>query len=364
MDKATKVVQKAFQKRDEYKAELAHVKNEFDNVKSSLEEARQQVAELGKVQSAKSLFIEKLKSNALAEQKVRQELERTNARMQKELADLKRAQQPAPAPTGETFCGFSRFPNRYEFPDNLLQIAEKCEKHWKQLYPCHDLTYGLSGAFAYGEPSCYTMARMCYVIREELKQLEKPLKKGEKILDWGAGAGKWVCFARQLLGVRGLIALGIEIEEAIYDVCRQNLFATQRTHVMHADSRSFRSFCPARVVYNYDGGFQALQDNEVSKIHPDVIRKAFFSPTVDVVVSSRLNLSLFKTYFSEHMDQFRGSVWKCIFINSCAFEKSHFTVNIWFRVTPMHDASIILDKRMQLSLSGFFYPFSCNLYLC
>ena len=127
-----------------------------------------------------------------------------------------------------------------------------------------------------------------------------------------------------------MVALGIEQEQPIFEICQANLCDIQRSNVLLARSESFASFCPARVLIGYDGGNQAMQHGPKGLIHRTIIRTAFCSPTVDVVVSTRLNLETFWTYFSKHLHKLRGSVWKCIFMERCGFQGSHFTMNMWF----------------------------------
>ncbi len=91
----------------------------------------------------------------------------------------------------------------------------------------------------------------------ELQQQGKPLKSGDILLDWGCGAGMWLCFARQLLGVRGMVGLGIEEEKSLHDICQENIKGIALTSILHESSETFDSFCPARLVVNYDGGFQS-----------------------------------------------------------------------------------------------------------
>ena len=78
-----------------------------------------------------------------------------------------------------------------------------------------------------------------------------------------------------------MIALGIEAEQKILDVCKNNLLAfnTGRCSVVNENSERFVSFCPARIVVNYDGGIQPMQSNANGKIHRTIMRTAFCSPS-------------------------------------------------------------------------------------
>lgn len=320
------------------KIRYREAKAELESTKQELAKLQALLAKIQKQQETGQALIAKLRLEAASFSRVREELE-------EKLRAGSRASAGA-----FPFC-VSRTPYSHGYPCHLMKDAEACDKKWGELFPGHKLTYGLSEVYAYGEPTFYTMARICHVIREELQKLQKPLKPGDVILDWGAGAGKFVCFARALLGVGGMIVLGIECNKPIFDICKNNLLQVLRSNVLHDRSQSFACFCPARVVYNYDGGVQPLTHTEAGKIHPAIMRAVFFSPTVDVVVSTRINLSTFNKYFKEHVEQFRGSVWKCIYIDNCSFQGSHFITNVWFRISPMHDTCIV-DKRMEALLAG------------
>jgi hypothetical protein len=260
-------------------------------------------------------------------------------------------------PKGLCSFVFVRSKNPHAFPESLSQVALLCQQQWNQIYPTNNLTSGISGEFVYGETSFLTMARICHVIRSELKFLNKPLQSGDVLLDWGCGAGKWLCFARQLLGVTKMVALGIEAVEGIVDICQKNLCDVRLTNLVHAESHTFTSFCPARVVVNYDGGNQAMQNTVKGRIHRRIMRTAFCSPTVDVVVSTRLNWETFWSYFSKHLHNLHGSVWKCIYIEKCGFGGSRFTVNVWFRLSPMQNFNFThrYDQRMQELHAGLLF---------
>ena len=134
-----------------------------------------------------------------------------------------------------------------------------------------------------------------------------------------------------------MIALRIEKDQVIFDICKRNLSDIKRSNVLYAHSESFTSFCPVRVFYNYDGGNQAMQRTVKGRIHQTIIRTAFCSPTVDVVVSTRLNWDKFWGYFSKHLHKLCGSLWKCIYIKNCNFfQGSKFNVNVWFSLPCIH----------------------------
>ena len=265
---------------------------------------------------------------------------------------------------GAYSCVFSRSESTVQFPSDLAQIAISCQRQWNELHPTNDLTYGVSGVHAYGEPTFVAMARICHVISSKLQHLGKTLTPDDIFLDWGSGAGKWLCFARQLLGVPEMIALGIEKDQVIFDICKRNLSDIKRSNVLYAHSESFTSFCPVRVFYNYDGGNQAMQRTVKGRIHQTIIRTAFCSPTVDVVVSTRLNWDKFWGYFSKHLHKLCGSLWKCIYIKNCNFQGSKFNVNVWFCLSPMHACISFVDKRMEKLLSGSLFCSSDETYLC
>jgi hypothetical protein len=268
-------------------------------------------------------------------------------------------------PKGLCSFVFVRLKNPHPFPDFLPQAALECQQQWNRMYPTNYLTSGVSGEFAYGETSFLTMARICHVIKSEL-QLHKPLQPGDMLLDWGCGAGKWLFFARNFLGIAQMVTLGIEAVEDIFRICQKNLGDVRLSSILHAESHTFTSFCPARVVVNYDGGNQAMQNTVKGRIHRRIMRTAFCSPTVDVVVSTRLNWDAFWCYFSKHWHNLHGSLWKCIYIEKCGFGGSRFTVNVWFRLTPMQNfdlSCIKYDRQMQKLISGLFLSSSDETYM-
>jgi hypothetical protein len=258
---------------------------------------------------------------------------------------------------------FWRTSNNYVFPVSLQQVASTCQQKWNVLYPTHNLTSTECGGFVYGEPTFMTMTRICHVIKSELGRQQKPLQPSDIFLDWGCGAGKWLCFAQHLLGVSRLVLLGIEVEQVMFEICKKNIFDIRHASILHAQSQTLSNFSPARIVVNYDGGPQAMQNTVKGRIHQTIMRTAFCSPTVDVVVSTRLNWDAFWTYFTDHWHLLGGSLWKCIYIRNCGFGGSRFTANVWFRLTPMRQNTYTIDKQMKKLLTGFLFCSSEETYL-
>jgi len=145
----------------------------------------------------------------------------------------------------------------YSFSSFMLEQAHLFKREWRELYPTHYLTAGLSGEFAYGEPTLGTMGRICCLISSELATQRRPLRESDVLLDWGCGSGKWLIFAREFLQLPRMAAIGIEAEERIFEICSSNLQAAKRggrtrLNALYARSESFASFCPV-TDYTADG---------------------------------------------------------------------------------------------------------------
>lgn len=271
-----------------------------------------------------------------------------------------RAAQGGLARAGGLISLFSREKWNIPLPLCEQQKAISFQAKWVFWFPHRNLTSGFSGSHVYGEPSVGTIARICHAIKSELEQQGHPLKAGDVLLDWGAGSGKWLLFAREFLGTPGMLGLGIECERGVYEICCRNLRTAQeqgfglQTAVLHADATSFRCFCSVRVFLNYDGGFQKTLDTPKGRIHQTIMRAAFCSPSVNVIVSTRTNMLVFNRYFSKHLHRLGGSVWKCVYLPPQDFGGSHFQVNIWFRVSPMQEwDQHVCDVRLATLVAGF-----------
>ena len=133
---------------------------------------------------------------------------------------------------------FDRSCSPYTIPTDLGQLAKICQQQWNDLHPTNALTFGAADLHMYGEPTFGTMARICHTISSELANLGNPLNRDDILLDWGCGAGKWLCFARQFLSVPDMTALGIEVEEGIFAICKKNIAGRWRCNALHAQVKA------------------------------------------------------------------------------------------------------------------------------
>ena len=345
---ANGMFQKAREKIAKYKDVNATIVAELKKCRADLADCKARAA---KVSAANQKMLEK-------------QVEDNNKKCKKLEQQVRQLQQSvlnvAPKALAPGLCSFvfSRSQSTYDLPKSLLSRTSTFQQEWNFLCPTNNLTFGIAGDIAYGEASFGTMARVGHIIKSELALLGAPLQPGDLFLDWGCGAGKWLLFARELLELPEMIVLGIEKNKKIFDLCEANLLRAQRigktgVSVINADSESFKNFCPVRIVVNYDGGTQKLQENNRGRIHCHIMRTIFCSPSVDVVVSTRLGCVAFRRYFSCHIARLCGSLWKCIYVKG-DFGGSKYNVNVWFRISCMqYIKNILIDPRMLKLISGF-----------
>lgn len=147
-----------------------------------------------------------------------------------------------------------------------------------------------------------TMRKICRIIADTLLSLGRPLQGGDVMVDWGCGSGRWLIFAPLLFEVQGLITVGIECDPLVANFCQWHLCRARhfgvpvRSHVVFADSASMNSFCPARVVLNYDGKYGPYDERGLRE-HRTIMHKVFGSNTVDAVFSTKLTPAFFAKYF-------------------------------------------------------------------
>ena len=219
-------------------------------------------------------------------------------------------------------------------PPDMKNFITAANVIWPIIHPTCKLTMTEEKGHAYGEPTFGAMAKICSVIKSELEMLNKPITPDDIFLDWGAGAGRWLIFVKLFLG--DLICLGIECDSEVYKICNNNLTKAQvvgfghRSKVLWARSESFECFCPVRIFYNYDGGAQKTQATAKGTIHPTLMRAAFSSPSVDVIVSTRTSLTVFCEYFENQFFRLGNSVWKAVRLPPQSMGGSSFRVTSGF----------------------------------
>ena len=242
-------------------------------------------------------------------------------------------------------------------PPAMKPEVSRARTLWSLIYPMHQLTVTAEKGHAYGETSFGTMAKICNLISQELARMKKPVRSDDVFLDWGAGSGKWLVFVSYFLKV-DVTCIGVECDSIVYEVCKQNLEKAQMLHcatnsrVVQAYAQSFSCFCPVRIFYNYDGGFQKMQATAKGQIHPTIMRAAFCSPSIDVIISSRTSLSMFAQYFCGDFYLLGDSRWKAVSLPGQSMGGSAYCVTVWFRLSPMSEpCAFFVDTRFEAILA-------------
>jgi hypothetical protein len=159
------------------------------------------------------------------------------------------------------------------------------------------------------------------------------LQPDEILLDWGCGHCK--ILLGLLLWLPASVAIGIErdplvfkgAEDLLIRAAKFDVDVVNRIGIIRADSQSFDSFAPASVVVQYDG--PAIGLHQSFPAHKHIMKRVFGSPTVRVVVSTKLNQSRFEDYFPEKLPG--GSPWTCVPLVGLSQGGSAYQAFLWIR---------------------------------
>jgi hypothetical protein len=219
-----------------------------------------------------------------------------------------------------------------------LEVAQ-FDAQWNRLQPRPvRLTATDAGGAVYGE---YTSGSI-FRIFKALQYLAQ-LKPTDIILDWGAGSLK---FLVALNSFSGCVCLGIEKDSSVYlaaqGVLSRAYIGELTVGVHNDDSSTFRTFEPADVVVQFEGG----TTQQLNKTHRKIMRRVFRSSTVRAVVSSKLNISLFRKYFPS-MQPVTGVNWRCTRISDgLSHGGGSYGTHIWIRQVPVFSPTPFVDPRM------------------
>lgn len=113
---------------------------------------------------------------------------------------------------------------------------------------------------------------------------------------------------------------------AVRNVVHNGLARTM--YLLRADSATFRSWEPATIVMQYDGGAQSF----IEPYHQTITTALFRTPTVRAVFSTKLNLALFHAYFDTGDHGVSTRHWRLVRIPGLCFGGSSFRANRWVRI--------------------------------
>jgi hypothetical protein len=150
---------------------------------------------------------------------------------------------------------------------------------------------------------------------------------------------------------RAILSIGIEKDENIYKSCSTSVRIAHikkiyGCYILFGNACHLRSFVPATIVMAYDGLHDVQAD--IHTEHYDIHHALFSSPTVRVVVSTKLTPSLFRHYF--RLTNTIYSSWYHIRLPGLRFASTSHSINLWFRKIerdnfhPLHYTSLMDQK--------------------
>lgn len=203
------------------------------------------------------------------------------------------------------------------YPPNL--------KLWKSRWHALDnnLSVTSAGGSAWGQATSESLWKIWHVIDQNYEITESDI-----IFDWGCGLGKMLFSSCFLLGVK-CVCVGVEKELNIYSVCKRisrvmNIVEGCYSCVEHGNSALLENFCPATVVVQYDGPNKSA----TSEAHRHIMKLAFTSSSVQVILSTKLSPQLYSDYFSGTSFV---QLWRCVGINGLMFGKSTTKGYLWLK---------------------------------
>jgi hypothetical protein len=201
------------------------------------------------------------------------------------------------------------------------------QSFWKTTNP--QLTASMLVPHAYGEATAGTLFKLWSIL-----QIYVPLVATDVLLDWGAGAGKMLCSKFYFSPFPQMRAIGFEMDEQIYAGLKRNIdrlpvLGRQTLTIAHRDSTTVTAehwtALGVTIALQYDGGPQA----HLEEYHKTIMTSLFHSPTVRCVFSTKMNLSLFMSYFDT--DPVVRTSWRLVRVGGLLYGKSAFIGNLWIK---------------------------------
>jgi hypothetical protein len=217
-------------------------------------------------------------------------------------------------------------------PRRITQL----EVFWRKTLPELTVVTG----HMYGEATAGSLWKLWKIIHAEVATTPDDI-----ILDWGMGAAKMLLSKQYFAPFPNMCAIGVEIDvptftRAVRNVVHNGL--ARNMHLLRADSAMFRSWEPATIVMQYDGGAQSF----IEPYHQTIMTALFRTPTVRAVFSTKLNLALFHAYFDTGDHGVSTRHWRLVRIPGLCFGGSSFLGNLWVRIVACPDRARAPDVRI------------------
>ena len=201
-------------------------------------------------------------------------------------------------------------------PTSIVQFA----RFWRTTNP--QLT--TSSRHMYGEPTAFTLFKIWNAIQRVVVLVDTDV-----LLDWGMGAGKALISKRFLSGRPNIAAIGMEMDSAVYEIAKRNMWRADLTNTrsFHRESSTvtsaeWESF-GASIVIQYDGGTSP----DIEEYHECIMNALVSSRCVKCIFSTKMNAALFVYYFGPEVRR----DWTLYRLPHLSFGGSHFMGNLWVR---------------------------------
>jgi hypothetical protein len=199
------------------------------------------------------------------------------------------------------------------------KLLKEFEFFWNSTNP----QLNTSSRHMYGEATGGTLYKIWRLIHKLCI-----IRENDVLLDWGMGAGK-IIISKMFFSPHNIASVGVEVDPHTFGIAKRNIHKMAVTNnKIYCDDSSekpsrFWEGLGCSIVIQYDGGTSSF----VSAYHYKLMHALFNARTVRAVFSTKMNRSLFMTYFEDREDILRK--WKVHQVGGLSFGRSFFKGYLW-----------------------------------
>ena len=199
------------------------------------------------------------------------------------------------------------------------ELIRAMESLWRK-----SADYGLlsSEEHMYGEATAGSLDKIWQAIARFVRTDQR-----DRLLDWGAGAGKMLISRHFFAPYPDISALGVEKDRSVYNALVRNRtkFNDPMT-VIHGDSTLQTSWEGATLAIQYDGPRQAHMED----YHRVIMTKLMTTASLKCLLSTKMCPRLFLDYATLH-GEVDVSDWVCVRISGLNFGGSSYKGHLYIR---------------------------------